>query len=135
MVGGLSKIPTLFDVCFECHTIWEAYSEGWCEDVVGAEPCDNCAFRPGVPEHQDKEAWAKLIADLKGGREFKCHKGCPIVTKGKEIIGFDEKWIEARGRNCAGFMRMVWSMKKHGEDWLANRYRILGVGEGNGKDE
>ena len=44
---GMSHRETAYDCCRACGTVWEAYPDDWCEDVVGADPCDNCAFRPG----------------------------------------------------------------------------------------
>lgn len=76
---ALSHRPTDYDVCRECKTIWEAYPDNWSEDLVGAEPCDNCAFRPGSPEQQDPEKWNALVDQLRMGQAFHCHKGSPIL--------------------------------------------------------
>lgn len=128
--AALSHRPTDYDLCRACGTVWEAHPEDWCEDVVGAEPCDNCAFRPGSPEQADPEGWRELVAKLKSGNEFKCHKGAPILglaeqrplPNGNFEVEFDPDWIKRRGRNCAGFMRLVWAMREKGEDWFARRY-------------
>jgi len=124
----LRKEP--YDVCRDCGTVWEAYPPDWCEEVVGAEPCDNCAFRAGSPEQADPAAWRELIATLRAGGEFKCHKGAPILgldkakknSKGTYTVEFDQEWIARHGRLCAGFMRMVWVLGEKGEDWLAARF-------------
>ncbi|MGE3279939.1 MAG: hypothetical protein AB7H90_00975 [Alphaproteobacteria bacterium] len=129
----LSYRPTDYDGCQDCGTIWESYPDNWCEDVVGAEPCDNCAFRPDSPEQRNPEEWRELITKLRSGGEFRCHKGAPILglnkdkpnTDGTYDVEFDPDWIRRRSRQCAGFMRMVWSLRDKGEDWLAKRYGFL----------
>jgi hypothetical protein len=123
----VSHRTTAYDCCRDCGTVWEAYPDDWCEDVVGAEPCDNCAFRPGAPEQQDPAGWRALLGKLRAGNEFKCHKGCPILggTDRNPILEFDPEWIQARGRICAGFMRMVWALNEKGEDWLTKRFGVL----------
>jgi hypothetical protein len=132
---ALSHRETAYDLCRECATVWEAYPDDWCEDVVGADPCDNCAFRPGSPEQQDPEGWKELVATLKSGQEFRCHKGAPICgldksqpnDKGNFDIEFDAKWVQKHGRKCAGFMRLVWAMRDKGEDWTARHFEFCGA--------
>jgi hypothetical protein len=125
---------TEYDICRECSAVWEAYPDNWCEDVVGAEPCDNCAFRAGSPEQLDGEGWKKLIAQLRAGQEFKCHKGAPILgvldeRKPGEAaqVEFDAGWVRRHGRTCAGFMRMVWAMRAKGEDWAKRHAEFCGA--------
>ncbi len=119
---GMSHTMTQYDLCRACSTVWEAYPDDWCEDVVGADPCDNCAFRAGSPEQADPAEWRKLVAILRAGQEFRCHKGAPILGLIDDPPQrFDEAWILRRGRKCAGFMKMVWAMNAKGEDWLARR--------------
>lgn len=134
--SGLSHRETDYDLCRECGTVWEAYPLNWCEDVVGAEPCDNCAFRPGSPEQNDPEGWRKLIEMLRAGGEFRCHKGAPIngildrkpgKTPSTCEVEFDNDWVQKHGRRCAGFMRMVWAMREKGEDWLARHVEFCGA--------
>ena len=121
---GLSHLPTLVGVCIDCETTWEAYPPGWKHDAVEGEPCDNCAFRQGSPESQEKEAWKSLLAKLRAGQEFKCHKGAPIITDpAASTIEFDAEWVRRKGRTCVGFLRMVWQWG----DWLENRYAVLHV--------
>ena len=132
---GLSVMETAYDLCRACGTVWEAYPDDWCEDVVGAKPCDNCAFRPGSPEQDDPEGWKYLIEILRSGGEFRCHKGSPILglidgkrrADGSVIVEFDNEWVQKHGRKCAGFMRMVWAMRAKGESWLERHTHFVGA--------
>lgn len=72
-------------LCLDCGAVWEPFpAEGYVEDPVAAEPCDNCAFRPGSPEQRDPERWRELVTHLKPGADpmgdhrFYCHKHMPI---------------------------------------------------------
>jgi hypothetical protein len=47
-------------------------------------PCDNCAFRPGSPEQADTAKWKELIAKLRAGGTFHCHKGVPIAPESED---------------------------------------------------
>lgn len=113
---------TELELCLSCKAIWEPFPAGGIEeDPVCADPCDNCAFRPGSPEQQDREGWRKLIASLDPDPEtgiprgrFYCHKAVPIdLTKGPGNFLFptrpDGQFDEARMRTCSGFLRMVWT--------------------------
>jgi len=121
---GLSKIPTLIGVCAECETLWEAFPADWEHDACAAEPCDNCAFRAGSPESEDKDGWRSLLVKLKHGQEFKCHKGAPIIIdKAASTIEFDEAWVRQHGRTCAGFVRAL----QRWPDWLENHYSVSHV--------
>lgn len=133
---GLSHRATAYDLCRECATVWEAYPDDWCEDVVGADPCDNCAFRSGSPEQQDPKGWKTLIDALRAGQEFRCHKGAPIKglfdrkrgTKPDTFeVEFDEDWVQKHGRKCAGFMRLVWAMRDKGENWVERHFEFCGA--------
>lgn len=116
---GLTHITTLVGVCADCKTMWEAYPADWKHDVVEAEPCDNCAFRPESPEIRSRAEWRELLAKLKAGGEFKCHKGAPILIDTEaNTIEFDEAWVRRKGRVCAGFHRAI--MTRPG--WLEARY-------------
>lgn len=116
---AMSHLETPVGVCADCGAFWEAYPDDWSHDAVAAEPCDNCAFRPGSPEIRDRDGWRALLAELRAGREFKCHKGAPILLDaGDGAIGFDEAWVRRRGRTCAGFLRAL----RRWPDWLENRY-------------
>lgn len=116
---GLSHVPTLYGVCADCKTLWEAYPPDWKHDAVEAQPCDNCAFAKGSPESADRDGWVALLASLKAGREFKCHKGAPIhLDTEAGTVEFDEAWVNRHGRTCAGFLK---AMQKW-PDWFKNRF-------------
>ncbi len=116
---ALSHVSTLMGVCADCKAVWEAYPADWKHDVVAAEPCDNCAFAKGSPESQDREGWLELLAKLRAGGTFNCHKGAPILIDVEAgTVEFDEAWVQRYGRSCAGFVRAM----QQWPDWLANRY-------------
>jgi hypothetical protein len=86
------------------------------------EPCDNCAFRAGSPESQDKEEWKKLMEQLRAGGQFFCHKGVPLVTVGEGARASfefpkrpDGEWDRDRMRLCRGFLN-AWSK------WIEREY-------------
>lgn len=117
-----SDVKTDVAHCRSCNAIWEAYPADWAEDVVGALPCDNCVFRPGSPEIRDRAGWKELLATLKAGGDFRCHKGAPMhVDLATMTAEFDAAWIQKHGRTCAGFHRAV--MTRPG--WLSARYPEL----------
>lgn len=119
---AMSHVETPVGVCGDCKVFWEAYPATWSHDAVEADPCDNCAFAPASPEIRDREGWRLLLAELRAGREFKCHKGAPILLDGDGgEIGFDEAWVRSKGRTCAGFLRAMHKWP----DWLRNRYPDL----------
>jgi hypothetical protein len=124
---ALSHQPTAYDLCRDCACVWEAYPDDWCEDVVGAASCDNCAFRSGSPEQQNPDEWRALVAELRAGREFRCHKGAPILNLIEGKVEFDAAWVQRRGRKCAGFMRLVWTMREKGDDWFARHIEFCGA--------
>lgn len=123
--------------CLRCKALWETFPEMMIEDPVCAEPCDNCAFRPGSPEQQDKEAWKRLTEhlrpkdgdDLSVNGRFYCHKGVPIdMSKGPGNFLFPERPLLMDGesvlengkpkmipdtsqmRVCSGYLRMLWAL-------------------------
>ena len=127
--------------CRKCGALWEPLPAVHVEDPVGAEPCDNCAFRPGSPEQDDPVKWRALLDSLKpdphggfGGR-FYCHKNVPIdMTKGPGNFLFPTRPVMMDGeplrqrdgtvvttmdtskmRVCSGFLRMVWARKRKQE--------------------
>lgn len=120
-------------VCGDCGAAWEPFPALYVEDPVCAEPCDNCAFRSGSPEQQDKEKWKALLASLQPhpsgfgftGRFF-CHKNVPIDQgKGPGNFLFPKVPLNlppefptaepvmtedaSKMRTCSGFLRMVWA--------------------------
>ncbi len=112
---------TTFAGCMDCGALWEAFPPDWSHDAVEAEPCDNCAFRPGSAEIADREGWRDLLAKLKAGSEFKCHKGAPIRFDPDALTReFDEEWIRTKGRTCAGFLRAI----QHWPGWLEAHFGI-----------
>jgi hypothetical protein len=121
---AMSHVPTLMGVCADCKTVWEAYPADWEHDAVAAQPCDNCAFAKGSPESRDRDGWRDLLTELQAGREFRCHKGAPLIIDTEAAtIEFDEAWVQRHGRTCAGFLR---AMQKW-PDWLKNRYPDVGL--------
>jgi hypothetical protein len=121
---AMSHIPTLMGICADCKTVWEAFPPGWKHDVVEGEPCDNCAFAKGSPESQDREEWRSLLAKLRMGQEFKCHKGAPLIIDLETgAAEFDEAWVLRYGRMCAGFLRAM----QQWPDWLDNYLTVRHV--------
>jgi hypothetical protein len=93
-------------VC-RCGAAWEPIDEAdiWDrsdEHCGGKRPCDNCAFRPGSPEQADKAKWREMIAKLKAGGSFYCHKGVPIAPKSKD--GFAYPSDRRKLRLCRGYL-------------------------------
>jgi hypothetical protein len=119
---GLSHVPTIMAVCRDCRTIWEAYPADWKHDVVEASPCDNCAFAKGSPESADRQGWLELLAKLRAGGAFNCHKGAPILIDAEAgTVEFDADWVNRHGRSCAGFVRVM----QKWPDWLDRRFGVL----------
>jgi hypothetical protein len=118
---------TLYQACADCLAVWEAIPEGEHfkrdgEQLAFREPCDNCAFRPGSPESQDKPQWRDLMTQLKAGGSFYCHKGVPLVTVGQNSNasfdfpkGTDGKEDMNRMRLCRGYLN-AWNI------WMRQRY-------------
>lgn len=117
----------LYTACADCMTVWESIPTGEHfkrdgELMPFREPCDNCAFRPGSPESQDKAKWRELMTSLKAGGSFFCHKGVPLVTvstgsnasfdfpKGADGIEDPQQM-----RTCRGFLN-AWSV------WMKQRF-------------
>ena len=125
--------------CLACQAVWEPFPALYARDPVCADPCGNCAFRPGSPEQRDPEQWKELLGKLRPGGEpescgmfsghFYCHKGVPIdLTKGPGNFLFPKRALMMNGqpvrdatggpamiedtgrmRTCSGFLRMVWA--------------------------
>lgn len=124
----VSGHDTLYDICADCKAVWESIPAGEhfkrdAELIAFKHPCDNCAFRPGSPESSDKPAWRDLLAQLRAGGTFYCHKGVPIRMLGRGH-GADFNFpLNAAGvpdknemRLCRGFLN-AWSA------WQAKRER------------
>lgn len=93
--------------CRSCTAVWEPFdmAQIWDpDDPVCAfrEPCNNCAFRPGSPEQSDPEKWRDLIAKLRGGAHFYCHKGVPIEPGTEHGFAYPKE--RAKLRLCRGFI-------------------------------
>lgn len=128
---GLSHVPTLVGVCGACKAMWEAYPADWEHDAVEAGPCDNCAFAKGSPESADREGWLSLLAKLRMGHEFRCHKGAPVIVDlAASTIEFDADWVNRHGRTCAGFLKAM----QQWPDWLERRYSVLHVSTAHDQD-
>lgn len=99
-------------VCRNCQTIWEPFDPADMFDPAErlasfSEPCNNCAFRPGSPEQDDKEEWKKTIAALKAGGQFFCHKGVPIDISNANGFAYPEDGKNPRKmRLCRGYLNM-----------------------------
>ena len=105
--------------CKVCQTMWEPFNPA---DLLDDDDqyssfkdmCDNCAFRPGSPEREDKESWKDQLEHLAlNGIPFMCHKGVPISRKKGETHdhpkhdkgGYDIN----RSRFCRGYLK--WNRK------------------------
>lgn len=115
-IRGESAEPT--GGCMDCMKAWPLIPAG--EDykrdgevLAFREPCDDCAFRAGSPESKDKKAWKELLAKLKGGGSFYCHKGVPYDLKDAAQTGTntyefpkrpDGEYDQANMRLCRGFL-------------------------------
>ena len=121
--------------CLDRRAVWEAFPPVYVRDPVCAEPCDNCAFRPGSHEQQDPERWKALIESLKPGDEgwftgrFYCHKGVPIdmskgpgnflfptvpvMMDGEPVANPDGSVVmmpdQRKMRVCTGYLKMFWA--------------------------
>lgn len=100
-------------VCGNCKTVWEPFDEAELLDPkhepLGAfkNPCGNCAFRKGSPEHR-----AGTLEDIRpkgwGGPRFYCHKGVPIAPTTEH--GFDYPGGGTDGKKlrlCRGYLNSL----------------------------
>lgn len=103
-------------LCASCGAIWEPIDEGQIWDESDrycslSEPCDNCAFRPGSPEMEDKAKWRDLLAKLRAGSRFYCHKGVPIEPDAENGFAYPHKPDgtpnEKRLRLCRGYLNVA----------------------------
>jgi len=100
-------------VCANCKTLWEPFDPVETIDpddryASFKDPCNNCAFRKGSPEQEDKEEWAKTMASLKGGNRFYCHKGVPIDINNDHGFAYPGGGQETRKmRLCRGYLNAI----------------------------
>lgn len=101
--------------CADCRTAWEPVDDSLIWDRTDphaslSEPCDNCAFRPGSPEQADTAEWKKMIASLRAGSAFYCHKGVPIAPGNGHGFAYPhlgEKSDKSRLRLCRGYLNAL----------------------------
>lgn len=103
-------------VCINCSTAWEPFDQ---DDLLDPgqklscfkDPCDNCAFRPGSPEQDDKERWKELMDGIKAGAAFYCHKGVPLDIKhehGTHGFAYPDGGRDGRKlRLCRGYLNVM----------------------------
>lgn len=101
-------------VCLNCKTVWEPINVNLVKhpsEPLGAftEPCDNCAFRKGSTEQEDKAEWIALMSKLRAGGSFYCHKGVPIEAGASDGFAYPRKGDGTvkvnKLRLCRGFVR------------------------------
>lgn len=93
-----------------CGEVWEPIDEASIWDrsdphCSALEPCDNCAFRAGSPESRDAKKWGELLASLRAGGSFYCHKGVPIAPDSEH--GFKYPSDRSRLRLCRGYLNAL----------------------------
>jgi hypothetical protein len=110
-------------ICGRCWIAWEPIDEAtiWDRDdpqCSGREPCDNCAFRPGSHEQGNTEKWKLMVASLREGAQFYCHKGVPIDPRSVDGFAYPERTTVAFGhevkikdtskmRLCRGYLNAI----------------------------
>jgi hypothetical protein len=110
-------------ICGDCRAAWEPIDEALIWDRTDrhcafSAPCDNCAFRPGSSEQADRAKWRALIANLKAGASFHCHKGVPLAPGGETGFAYPRDRRELR--HCRGYLDALgkwldWGGKVTGE--------------------
>lgn len=93
--------------CMNCRAIWEPFDPAQILDpaeplAAFRDPCGNCAFRPGSPEQADRDGWQTLLASLRQGASFYCHKGVPIDADAEH--GFAYPAARNKLRLCRGYL-------------------------------
>ena len=96
--------------CPNCRTLWEPFNPADIWDRTDPhcsfrEPCNNCAFRSGSDEQRDRERWLEIIAGLKQGASFYCHKGVPISATSEH--GFAYPSNRQKLRVCRGYLKAL----------------------------
>jgi hypothetical protein len=116
--------------CADCRTAWEPVDDSLVWDRSDpcaslSAPCDNCAFRPGSPEQADTAEWKKMIASLRAGASFHCHKGVPIEPGSEHGFAYprDDAGKPHKGklRLCRGYLTALFAAS-------TARYRLLAAG-------
>jgi hypothetical protein len=98
-------------ICANCRTAWEPIDASLIWDASDpcaslSAPCDNCAFRPGSPEQSDTAKWKELIAQLRSGAAFHCHKGVPLDPEGEDGFAYPKDRPE-KLRLCRGYLNAL----------------------------
>lgn len=102
--------------CADCRIAWEPANEAHVWDRTDpcasfSEPCDNCAFRPGSPEQADTAKWKEMIASLRAGAAFHCHKGVPLKPDSEHGFAYphdaDGKPEKSKLRLCRGYLNAL----------------------------
>ncbi|HEX9768468.1 MAG TPA: hypothetical protein VGA50_04755 [Kiloniellales bacterium] len=109
--------------CRNCKAIWEPFDPAQIWDTSDPhcsfrEPCNNCAFRPGSNEQQDREKWITLIDSLRQGGAFFCHKGVPIEPDAE--FGFAYPADRKKLRHCRGYLNALEGLAKRREPSIWN---------------
>lgn len=103
-------------VCAECKIAWEPVDESLIWDRSDphcsfSEPCDNCAFRPGSPEQADTAKWKEMIASLRAGASFYCHKGVRLAPGSEHGFAYPHdatgKANKSKLRLCRGYLNAL----------------------------
>jgi hypothetical protein len=118
---------TFYDVCRVCVAVWESLPEGERykrdgELMAFEKPCDNCAFRAGSPESENKVEWKKLLTELRAGGEFFCHKAVPLTTIGEGSRASFEFPQKADGKFDVGNMRLCRGFLNAWAAWVAKDF-------------
>jgi hypothetical protein len=102
--------------CADCRAAWEPVDESLIWDRSDphcsfSEPCSNCAFRPGSPEQADTAEWKKMIASLRAGASFHCHKGVPLAPGSEHGFAYPHdaagKATKNKLRLCRGYLNAL----------------------------
>jgi hypothetical protein len=107
------------------RTAWEPINEAHVWDrsdpcASFGEPCNNCAFRPGSPEQVDIPKWKEMIAALRAGVAFHCHKGVRVgVVHGSWGLAFHDLALgnqrQFDGRKTLVFLAVGQDCARYGE--------------------
>lgn len=105
--------------CENCRCLWEYFTESmiWAPEEPFSsfkEPCNNCAFRKGSPEQEDKEEWGKLLQTLALSGSFYCHKGVPIEPDAEHGFAYPHKDgvpVTRKLRICRGYLNFLFGKK------------------------